>query len=516
MNSYDPIQRIFERTFESDRDYDDPIRDLSLTVQFTSPNGFSRAVDGFWDGSHTWRVRFDADEAGEWRYESRCSDAANSGLHGQRGTFTVEPYVGDNPLFRHGRLQVSTDRRYLIHQDSTPFFWLADTAWNGVLKAQPDDWDEYLATRWEQGFTAIQAVLTQWRAFPQDAAGETAFTGRENIRIHPSFYQRLDANVAAIARHGLVPALVLIWACTPQDPGHYLSAEDCITLARYEVARYGAYRSVWLLGGDGEYRGEHAHKWKRTGRAVFPAGSPHLVTMHPRGVNWPAEDLRSEPWYSFISYQSGHGDSDEHLRWLVQGPPAQHWDEQPPLPVINQEPNYEHHVSYHSKTRFDARAVRRALYWSLLVSPTAGVTYGHHGIWPWMQERGVPMDHPNSGEAPPWREAVQSDGATSVAHLRTFFDSLDWWRLRPVGGWLTEQPGNASPERFIAVARSEDDRFAVAYTPAGETIELDVGFSQARWYDPRRGQWQTAKASGNTFVPPDDNDWVLLLRSQRA
>lgn len=516
MNTYNPTHRIFEASFESNRQYDDPIRDVSLSARFTSPGGSLHEVDGFWDGDATWRLRFAADEPGEWRYETVCTEPADDGLHNRRGVFQVEAYEGDNPLYRHGAIGVSANGRHLVHADGAPFFWLADTAWNGVLKAKPDDWDRYLETRRRQGFTAVQAVLTQWRAFDADEAGETAFTGREHIAINPAFYRRIDDKVAAIAQHGLAPALVLIWACTPIDPGHYLAAEDCIVLARYEAARYGAYRAIWLLGGDGKYGGENAAKWKETGRAVFGDNSGQTVTMHPGGTQWPNEELRGEPWFSFASYQSGHGDSEETQRWLLQGPPAQHWDETPPKPVINQEPNYEHHVSYHNRAVFGPFEVRRALYWSLLIAPTAGVTYGHHGIWPWMEERAVPKDHPRSGEAPPWWEAIESEGAVSVTHLKAFFDGIDWWRLRPAQDWLAEQPGDARIESFVAVARAEDGSFAVAYTPAGAPIVFDdaalSSFGRRRWYDPRTGQWQEAGDGAGRFTPPDGQDWILLLQ----
>ena len=29
----------------------------------------------------------------------------------------------------HGKLQVSENGRYLIHEDGEPFFWLGETAW---------------------------------------------------------------------------------------------------------------------------------------------------------------------------------------------------------------------------------------------------------------------------------------------------------------------------------------------------------------------------------------------------
>jgi hypothetical protein len=191
-------------------------------------------------------------------------------LHGQTGSFRCVPYEGDNPLYRHGALRLSSDRRFFVHADGTPFFWLADTAWNGVLKAKPDDWERYLQIRRQQGFTVIQFVSTHWRAFPQDAFGETGFTrARTAFASTPIFFQRLDGKVAAINRHGLIAAPVLLWALRPPSPAAVLSDDDLIRLARYLVARWGAYQVVWILGGDGDYRGEKAERWKRIGRAVF-------------------------------------------------------------------------------------------------------------------------------------------------------------------------------------------------------------------------------------------------------
>lgn len=509
IDTIDPTLNIFEAAFSSSQSYADPIRDVALTVTFSGPAGNQQNADAFWDGQQSWRVRFSAPVAGEWLYTTTCSNVTDRGLHAQSGRFTAKPYTGDLPLLRHGPIRLANDHHSLAHADGTPFFWMADTAWNGVLKARPADWDHYLTTRKAQGFTAIQAVITHWRSFPVDAAGEMAFNGVESIRINPAFYQRLDAKLAAIAAHGLAPAPVLIWACTPKDPGYYLAAADCSLLARYEVARYAAYRPIWILGGDGEYRGEAAEKWKQIGRAVFGAAGNQVVTMHPRGVNWPGEDLRHEPWLTFHSYQSGHGDNDENLRWLQTGPPATHWAIEPVKPVINQEPNYEHHVSYHTRQVFNAYHVRRACYWSLLVSPTAGVTYGHHGIWPWMEEAGIPADHAKTGEAPTWRESLHAEGAENIRHLRAFFDTLEWWRLRPAQHLLAAQPGESDPNRFIAVARGEKGGPVVVYTPTGDAVRLTQPLTRARWYDPRRGGWLGA-GDGAEFTPPDGDDWLLL------
>ena len=257
-------------------------------------------------------------------------------------------------------------------------------------------------------------------------------------------------------------------ACTEQDLGYYLP-DDAIKLARYMVARYGAHQVIWMLGGDGNYRGEKAERWKRIGRAVFGSNSPWLVTMHPGGQQWVADEFRGESWFDFISYQSGHGDNSQHLRWLVEGYPAKQWRKYPPKPVINQEPNYEAHV---------------------------------------------PLDHPGTGESPPWHASLCSQGAVSVTHVKAFLDSVQWWRLRPGQELLKEQPGTDDPAKFIAIAKAEDNSFAVAYLPTGGAISLHSGGWQPStccWYNPRTGEWLDEMEFAQCLVAPDGEDWVLWM-----
>jgi len=173
---------VFEAIFRSKGRYEDPLRDVSVRCVFDSPSGGETVIDAFWDGGDEWRVRFMPDEEGTWTYRTVCSNECDKGLHGRRGSFKVVSYDGDNPVYRHGPLRLSDDRRYLIHEDGTPFFWLADTAWNGVIKSTLDEWREYLSFRRRQGFTVIQFVLTHWRGGPYDRLGERAYEGDKRIK----------------------------------------------------------------------------------------------------------------------------------------------------------------------------------------------------------------------------------------------------------------------------------------------------------------------------------------------
>src|SRR3954467_4483081 len=72
---------------------------------------------------------------------------------------------------RHGPLRVSDDRTHLAHADGTPFFYLADTAWNGPLLSTDADWQTYLADRVAKGFTAIQFITHAPRSAARATSG---------------------------------------------------------------------------------------------------------------------------------------------------------------------------------------------------------------------------------------------------------------------------------------------------------------------------------------------------------
>ena len=377
----------------------------------------------------------------------------------------------------------------------------------------------YLRDRESKKFSVIQFVSTNWKVDPANATGKPAFTGKERIAIQPEFYQRMDDRIDAINAHGMIAAPVLLWASpnfADQNPGAFLPEDQAALLARYQLARYGAHQAVWLLNGDGDYSGEKAERWKRIGRAVFTGQHPgRLATLHAQGMRWMPDFFAAEPWFDFNGYQTGHRDDDLRLRWLTEGPPSKTWRREDRRPDVNLEPNYEAHNSRSpgSSHVFDARDARRAAYWSLLVSPPAGVTYGAHGIWSWEKTATEPLAHKGTGVAPSWRDALRLEGSTGMKHMMELFGSLAWWKLLPAQASLVEQPGRHNPKRFVAVGEAEDGTFSIAYLPEGGMIELRSSKAgRWRWYDPRTGKWTSAQRFRNgaiKFTAPGPGDWVL-------
>ncbi len=74
---------VFQVSVKNSKDYTDPFRDVQLDVKYKSPNGNIVEFWGFYDGDHTWKIRFMPDQTGTWEYNATFSD----GSKGIKGTF---------------------------------------------------------------------------------------------------------------------------------------------------------------------------------------------------------------------------------------------------------------------------------------------------------------------------------------------------------------------------------------------------------------------------------------------
>ncbi len=515
-----PRWRRFEAAFRSARVFDNPTQEVEAHVEFRHESGAVRRARTFWDGGREWRVRFSPDRTGPWTYRSHSSHA---GLNGEEGEFVCVPYEGRNLLYKRGPVRVADNRRHFAHEDGTPFFWLADTVWNGPIKAELRDWKRFLRDRAGKGFNAIQLVTTQWVAGAGNADLRQAFAGKESIRIDPSFFQWLDARIDMINDHGMLAVPAMVWSAPSKpwvalNPGVTLPDDQIIVLARYLHARYGAHHAAWMLAADGDYRGVNAERWQRIGRAVFE-DRPALATMHPMGQIWVGDEFRNEPWFNFHGYQSSHYGADAALRWIVEGPPHVKWAEEPRHPVVNLEPCYEAHLDMseapaEGRSPFEGHDVRRASYWSLLASPVAGITYGAHGVWGWENRPQLPMNHFATGVSPTWRDGMKLPGGAHMKTLKEVFESVAWWTLLPAQEMLAEQPGSDDARLFISAAKSESGDLALFYLPEGGTVRIRPGViaanARASWIDPTSGARQRYEG-GEFQAPADGRDWLLLL-----
>jgi len=509
-----------EVVLESAKARSNPFDQVEVRGVLTAPDGRVWSVPGFWDGAATWRIRISPDAVGTWRWASTCSDPGDTGLHGREGWFECTAYDGDLEIYRHGPIQVSGDGRRFIYADGTPFFWLGDTCWNGVLRSSVADWDRYLDTRRRQGFNVIHHFSMTWRGLPTGRDGRRAFTREGGLRVDPAFFQPLDDRILALNRHGFVAAPIIVLALYDEDEGWSLPESDLTRLARYLLARWNSYQVVWSLGGDGDFTGKRARRWRSVGAALASDRRGRLMSMHPKGLSWDADDFRQESWFDFVEYQSCHFASPEAIAWMTTGPLPDAWQSQPTRPILNVEPNYEEHPALDTGRIFDDRDVRRASWWSVLLSPTVGVTYGDFHVWSW-SDRGedfrTTLRDGSSGwtSIGPWHDHLETAGVRSLCHLRNYFESGAWYGLEPAPRVLARQPGEIDPLSHQAAAATTMLDWAVVYVPGGQGVYLadTHRWTLARWYDPRDGSWRAATLENGGALPPDRRDWILDLRA---
>lgn len=509
-----------EIKFKSSKTYDNPIYEVKdFKITFTAPSGKEKTVMGFWDGGIEWKVRFLPDETGTWKWETRCSDKENSGLHEKTGEFQCIINSNSEPIFQKGSIQHEPGKYYLSYTDGTPFFWLACTAWNGALKSTDEEWEHYLNQRKKNHYNVIQLVTTEWRGCDKNLEGLTAIDGAGYIRIHPEFFKRIDQKIDEANSKGLLVSPVVLWALPFGEgrhlsPGYTLPLEEAVLLAKYIVARYQGNQVVWTLGGDGRYYDDQEVKWKEIGRRVFNGINHAPVTLHPHGSSWVGDLYDQEEWYSLAGYQSSHNNGEKVVNWINKGPMSQMWSKLKPMPYINMEPNYE---EIHFK--ISAEDVRNASYWSIFATPLAGVTYGANGIWPWLQPGERILNHRDKGGVTGWRKSIEFPGSIQMGYLASFIQQFDWWEFYPANEILVEQPGENTYNHWVSVVKSSDDETIVLYIPQKADVKIfnSKGFKYtAKWYNPLTNVFSEANISEGLnaieFTHNFGNDMLIVLK----
>ncbi len=400
-------------------------------------------------------------------------------------------------------LRVSDNRRFLVHDDGSPFFYLADTAWELLHRLDRDDTTLYLDDRAAKGFTAIQTVAlaeVDGLTLPTPA-GELPLHDRDPARPNDAYFDHVEWVIDEAAARGLFVALLPTWGRYVVSAGwEGLQAADHVVFSETNAERFGRYvgdrfadkaNLIWVIGGDRDPTGV-VSVFRAMAQGIKAAGAKQLMTFHPPGGGGGSADwLHGEDWLDFHARQSGHSRRyTPNWRYLDRD-----YALEPVRPCIDMEPCYENHpVDFRSHSLwFDDHDVRCAAYWAVFHG-AFGHTYGCHDIW--MMRK--PGDPPGGTARGWWFESLHLPGARQMGYLKRLMLSRPFLTRRPAPELVlqrdrVESDHAAATRDGGAGADATDASYVMAYSPLAGPIALDtrvLGQGRLRVWDvnPRTGR----------------------------
>ncbi len=467
--------------------------DVELKGTFHSPSGRSLTQWGFYAGDNIWKIFFMPDEIGTWTFRTQ---SPNSDLDGKRGSFTCVP--SELPGLLHGE-----GPHWVLGEEggTFPILWnppMSDgVRWGFRSRLRSHDTIEE-ALEFAAGtvgarllgFDALLIVPTGWAEdWPQSAVPYVI--GQEGVQFHLPFWDRLNAKLDAARDRGMGHYIMLysddelrpdLFGLTPRSKRE-------MRFLRYAVARLACYPIVlWDSGIDiGEYRSGDWIDWyvewfkendpwrhpvgSRTGGGSggkIPEGATYFSTG---GAYLPGRDALIEDYWATATRLS--------------------------IPVAHT----DHWRPYIARGDWSHEKIRIA-HWRCALS-------GGQALYPdYNQGRFV------------WSE-VAGQGGPWIGHASRFFQTklrTDMRRLLP-DDRIVRNGDNA-------IAAANPGKEYVVYLEEGGRVELDLtdesGTLEARWYNPRTGEYSGPKNRGNetgpiAFSSPTQGphkDWVLHVYAE--
>ena len=521
---YEPVELVFEAR----RAWSKPFVHVSQFAEFEAPSGRRVAIDGFYDGGATWRVRFAPDEPGRWHWRTK-SEPQDPGLRSE-GVIEVT-----RERASRGFLRATPGEAWGFHwSDGSPAFLVGDTMYNlmGFVHSGHDA-APLLERRLAQGMDLIR-LRAQCSSYHRRPDRHSAYLGLGlwpwgGIPQAPDFeafnlpwFATMDGVVRDCQRRGISLELILEgWMFEfPFNDRHRFTAEDEELWIRYLVARYASARAIAIWTPGNEY-------------VYYPDGEPPLTC-------WDQEDTKPDRWLARLARLIRSLDPQArpiaaHTMTLPRPTFAERLERFPEIDTI-----LFQDWGRRDEFAWTADGVDEAIAQQLKGARQSGVLaeYGYESI------EGLPSidtrqhmsgEHTRRGA---WRGAFcgmlviagfentwgpymqlepDAPGAAQLIHLRRFFtEVVSFAALRPVEELVRGGRDNVPGSGPLALA-SPDSDCIVAYLPVGGEVAFQWPDSRSRrlaWFDPRSGAIHHEALASLVAVPPPGaesvDDWVLV------
>lgn len=454
-----------------------------VKVIFSGPGGREIKSVAFSDDGRTFILRMAFPEVGEWRWRAGADESRSRKLHHYRGKVAVMRYIGDNPLYAHGDLRISPDKRYLVHADGTPFLWIGDTGWGASLKSDLHEWKQYIDTRASQGFNVIQ-ISPRGVGNRNTASENNDISFDTDGRPDTLFWKDLESKITYANDKGLMILMVgtgSAWrdrmARNPfnQKFESYISGRMASSMVMFSPS----FDQLFVDELD-----KVAFELKKY--------TQHLVTQHP-GTNYRANiTYRNSNSVDFGGLQSGHHNGDvmkaydAARQWTIDM-----WFGAPVKPVINIETMYDAYGT--DDARNWRRKDSRKLGWITWLAGARGYTYGAGDVPPKVPlgSGAVWRFNRDSSKYDYWENAINWQSARQMSFMKAFLNSTEWWKFIPAMELIRNQ---AQVDTLMMVASRTVDLDAVmVYAPDNPSVVLDMavfyGTYRSSWFNPQTGEY---------------------------
>ncbi len=431
----------------------------------------------------------------------------------------------------HGRIEVSANKHYLQYQDGTPFFWMGDTGWELFHRLKLEEIDRYLTNRAAKGFTLIQAViLAEFDGLRKpNQYGQIPLINQDPLQPNERYFELVDTVMKLAKAKGLVMGLLPTWGdkvlkMWGEGPVVF-NTENAYGYGLFLGKRYAAYPNIiWILGGDRPAITDSMDTrpiWRSMAKGISEGSNGKaLFTYHiSGGPNTTSKQIHNEDWLHINMMQSGHGSGHDVPVWnWVSNDRAL----EPTKPTLDSEPNYEDHPVNpwpkwdSANGYFNDYDVRKQAYRSVFAG-ACGVTYGHHSIWQFYNNREEKINHAKMY----WTEALDRPGATQMGYLKNLVLSRPSLKRVPDQNIITSGQGDKG--EYMTAYKDSSGSYLMVYLPVGKTVGIKTSSIKSKtingwWFNPKNGKTtslgQLQRKDAMTFTPPITgfgNDWVLVL-----
>ena len=383
----------------------------------------------------------------------------------------------------NGRLKVSDNQRFLMHENGTPFFWQGDTGWLLPERLDRAEAEWYLQRCREEGYNVVQVqvidAVPAINIYGQPSHPLPIAQGDRNPVQSYGYWDHLDYIIDLAQQNGIYIGMVCIWGGLVKDGK--LSVEEAKQYGTFLARRYqNKPNIIWFMGGDiqGDIKPE---VWNALATSIKAVDKNHLMTYHPRGRYTSAKWWSKAPWIDFHTFQSGHRkygqrmgnadypipDNTEEDNWMYVDST---WAYKPIKPVLDAEPSYEDiPMGLHDKNEphWKACDVRRYAYWSVFAG-SCGHTYGHNAIMQ-MLKPGYPTSYGDAGDVKTWYQALNDPGFQQMKYLSQLILSFPYFERMPDQSII--QDNGSQYDRLIAT-RGND--YLLVYNYTSRDMKLDL------------------------------------------